>query len=74
MLRVFRLSERVSALPRWYPHELNFLNAVAPPTRGFAQGTTTDPLDHIEEFRETVRNFAQGFVAPHAAEIDKTNR
>lgn len=30
--------------------------------------------DHVEEFRDTVRTFAQGFVAPHAADIDKNNR
>jgi alkylation response protein AidB-like acyl-CoA dehydrogenase len=29
--------------------------------------------ESIEEFRETVRTFAQDLVAPHAAEIDRLN-
>ena len=29
--------------------------------------------DDLGEFRETVREFAQRSIAPHAAEIDRTN-
>jgi isovaleryl-CoA dehydrogenase len=29
--------------------------------------------EELEEFRDTVRTFAQDFVAPHAAEIDRLN-
>ena len=35
--------------------------------------TMSYDAEHVEEFRETVRNFAQGFVAPYAAAIDATN-
>lgn len=73
MLRAFRNSERVSRIAHWCRYEMAVPSV--PLTRGFTEeATVRADLDHVGEFRETVRTFAEGFVAPHAAEIDKTNR
>lgn len=34
---------------------------------------TTPPADEVAAFREDMRTFAQDFLAPHAAEIDRLN-
>ncbi|GAX86302.1 hypothetical protein CEUSTIGMA_g13714.t1 [Chlamydomonas eustigma] len=38
----------------------------------FSSGRTAEP-NGTEEFRESVREFAEKVIAPHAEEIDKTN-
>ena len=51
------------------------LATLLPRCRAFTQAAvdTSTNDDQVEEFRDTVRSFAQTLVAPHAADIDKNN-
>src|SRR6476659_10556119 len=64
MLRVLQgRSQRLAALlPRGYR---SFTQAAA------VDSSSSHSTEHIEEFRDTVKTFAQGFVAPYAASIDE---
>lgn len=50
------------------------LSAAAAAQPAHAQHSSGGEGDELGEFRDSVRQFAQELVAPHAAEIDRLNR
>ena len=65
-LRTLAAARALTRFPGWS----------ASSARGLSQAVADIPAEpeHIEDFRQSVRTFAQGFVAPHAADIDRNNR